>query len=165
MTTSSGLKPQEVIDSTFSKLETHFQDRVIDNFEREISLTPLVEYGQTKEEFHCTGFIFQTASKTTEIIFTAKRVITDDVGVNYGLRWCSCGQIENSERLKLRDYVSFKSNRRWVLAKPKHKRLLALGRNIPSEYRLNSQEGDELYSPDVLQYLLVEILVDRITVS
>ena len=52
-----------------------------------------------------------------------------------------------------------------MLAKPKHKRLLALGRNIPSEYRLNSQEGDELYSPDVLQYLLVEILVDRITVS
>jgi len=162
MIKSTGLKPEKVVDSTFKKLEKLFEDEITRNFEKEISLTPILEYGQTKEEFDCSGFIFQTESKSAEIIFTAKRVVTDDIGIDYGLRWCSCGPVEDLGGLKLEDYICFKSNRRWILAKPYREELLALGRNIPRNLRLKDAEGQGLYSPDVIQYLVVAILADRI---
>ena len=162
MTKLTGLEPEKVVNSIFDRLEELFEDLTIDNFETEISLTPLLEYGQTKEEFYCSGFIFQTGSKNTEIIFTAKRVITDDIGIDYGLRWCNCGPIDDSEDFELEDYISFRSTRKWILAKPYRENLLALGRNVPKGFRLSNEDGQVLYSPDVIEHLLVKILVDRI---
>ena len=151
-----------VINSIYKMLENTFQDNLIKKFEEEICLTPLSEYGKSKQEFFCRGFIFQTMSKSTEIISTAKRVIKDDFGIKYGLRWCSANPKDGIASLKLKDCVCFKNERRWILAKPYNENLLALGRDIPKEYKFKINNGRTTYSPKILQYLIVNILTDKI---
>lgn len=162
MTDRAGLNSVEVIDSTLAELESLFKRDVVEDFEQETSLTLLPEYGKTKEEFLCSGFFFRTESEGLEIIFTAKRVVRDEIGIEYGLRWCSCGAIENLEEFNPSDHIRFQNNRRWVLAKPYQEQLLALGKSISSDYKIKSEEGEKLYSPKVLQHLTVDILADRI---
>lgn len=155
------LSPERVITSCYEKLEGIFQDKKIKNFEKEISLTPVLEYGRTKEEFYCNGFIFRT-ERSIEIIFTARRVISDNVGIDYGLRWCASDTTEELDSLKLDDYLCFKNERRWVLAKPYQSHLLVLGKTIPENFRKESKNGGKIYSTDLIQYLIVEILADKI---
>ena len=162
MTDPTGLTSKEVVDSTYERLETLFKNDIIKNFEKETSLTPLLEYGHTKEEFYCSGFIFRTETESSEIIFTARRVVKDDIGIEYGLRWCSCGPIEDLDSFKLEDHIGFQNTRRWVLAKPYREQLLALGENVPREYKIKAEGEEKIYSPDLVQQLVVEILVDRI---
>lgn len=162
MKDSTGLTSKEVVDSTYERLEALFKNDKIKNFEKETSLTPLLEYGHTKEEFYCSGFVFQTETGNSEIIFTARRVIKDDIGIEYGLRWCPCGIIEDMGSFKLEDNISFQNTRKWVLAKPYREQLLALGKNVPGDYKDKAEGEEKRYSSDLIQYLVVKILVDRI---
>jgi len=159
---STSLNSKEVLDSTYERLETLFKNEKIRSFEKETSLTPLLEYGQTKEEFYCSGFIFQTETGSGEIIFTARRIVKDDIGIEYGLRWCNCGPIKDLNSFKLKDHIGFQNTRRWVLAKPYKDQLLALGRSIPGDYRIKTEGENNIYSADVIQHLIVEILSERI---
>jgi len=162
MANRAGLNSVEVIDSTFTELESLFNKDVIKNFEQETSLTLLPEYGKTKEEFYCSGFFFRTATESVEIIFTAKRVVRDEMGIEYGLRWCSCGPIEDLEQFNPSDHIRFQNNRRWLLAKPYQEQLLALGKSVPGNYKIKDKKPEPLYTPDFIQHLIVEILADRI---
>ncbi|MFW6190914.1 MAG: hypothetical protein ACOC49_04635 [Candidatus Bipolaricaulota bacterium] len=159
---ATGLSQKEVIDSTFDELKSLFKEESIKDFEQETYLTPLMEYGKTKEEFYCSGFVFQTETSSTEIIFTARRVVRGDFGIDYGLRWCHCGPIDSLEDFNPADHISFQNSRRWILAKPYQDQLLALGRNVPHSYMIPGDEGDRLYSPDIIHRLTVKILADRI---
>jgi|GEM_PF-1778684 len=162
MANRAGLNSVKVIDSAFKELEYLFKKNPGKEFEQETSLTLLPEYGKTKEEFFCSGFFFRTATESVEIIFTAKRVVKDEIGIKYGLRWCSCGPMENLSDFKPSDHIRFKNNRRWVLAKPYQEQLLALGKSIPGDYRIKSGERETLYDPEVITHLIVQILADRI---
>ncbi len=162
MANRAGLNSVEVVDSTLTELESLFNKDIVKNFEQETSLTLLPEYGKTKEEFFCSGFFFRTESENLEIIFTAKRVVRDEIGIEYGLRWCSCGAIENLDEFNPSDHIRFQNNRRWVLAKPYQEQLLALGKSLPGNYKIKGNEPEQLYAPEVIQHLIVEILADRI---
>jgi hypothetical protein len=162
MTDQTEMHPIEVIDSTFGELKSLFKQESVKNFEQETTLTRLPEYGKTKEEFYCSGFFFQTETSEVEIIFTAKRVVRDDIGIEYGLRWCSYGAIENLDDFTPSEHISFQNSRRWVLAQPYQEQLLALGKSIPRSYKIQDEEEEELYSHEVINYLTTNILADRI---
>jgi len=162
MMQETGIGAKEAVTSIFEKLETVFEASIDKTFEKEVSLTPLLEYGRTKEEFFCSGFTFQTDTGNGEIIFTARRVVRADFGVEYGLRWCNCGPVEEWSGFKFEDHIGFQNNRRWILAKPYQEQLLALGRPIPKEFTLRLKDNRKTYSPDIIQHLTIEILADRI---
>jgi len=159
------LNSEQVVDAVLSNLRKEFSELLLSQFEdKELFLTHLPEFDRSqRQKFCCSGFTYQNENKDVEVIAKAKKLIEDDVGVNLGLRWSRCSKISEVSREELEQCLCYQNERRWSIAQPQRDKLLVGGRGVPEKFLSNQSEGGERsYREEIVTYLTIKVLANRI---